>query len=339
LLFGANGAGSWFGYARMAGPIGNGGGTSSSHSTRSLGSSAGGRSATSVEHRLTYPDTTIMEENENGTSSSEATPPVPPHVFSPSENRWLDVSPTGITPTTTATATPSSAGVEVSGGSAPATLAAVPASVRRAMSQEQERVALETAERLHLPPDVADQARKSVTYDPQMREREPSPPVSPEQPSIKVENIDETLPPETPSPGEDAFVNAAEARNARLEKIETARDRASSVSTEKKCVRYVTCQPFEPVVDLRFLFLASGPTPLFAPKVAARRLPSNGSKCALVLFLMHALCRPVSDFWKSRFAVARCRSFVPGTSATRSTAIAKSRSLAVSSTSREPLPK
>ncbi|KWU45205.1 hypothetical protein RHOSPDRAFT_33148 [Rhodotorula sp. JG-1b] len=257
LLFGANGAGSWFGYARMAGPIGNGGGTSSSHSTRSLGSSAGGRSATSVEHRLTYPDTTIMEENENGTSSSEATPPVPPHVFSPSENRWLDVSPTGITPTTTATATPSSAGVEVSGGSAPATLAGVPASVRRAMSQEQERVALETAERLHLPPDVADQARKSVTYDPQMRE--PSPPVSPEQPSIKVEDIDETLPPETPSPGEDAFVNAAEARNARLDKIETARDRASSVSTEKKSNATVRTE--------------SGSTPFAIEWIQVRTLP------------------------------------------------------------------
>ncbi|GAA5982689.1 hypothetical protein JCM10908_006746 [Rhodotorula pacifica] len=231
LLFGANGAGSWFGYARMAGPIGNGGGTSSSHSTRSHGSSAGGRSATSVEHRLTYPDQTIMEENENGTSSSEVTPPVP-HLFSPSENRWLDTSPTGITPSTT-TVTPSTTGTDGMGGSAPATLATVPASVRRAMSQEQERMALETAEKLHLPPDVADQARKTVSYDPRMRET--SPPASPNDISIKVEEMDETPPARgSQSPSEDAFASAAEARNAHLEKIENARDRASSVSTEKK---------------------------------------------------------------------------------------------------------
>lgn len=233
LLFGANGAGSWFGYARMAGPIGSGAGTSSSHSTRSHGSSAGGRSATSVEHRLTYPDTTIMEENENGTSSSEVTPPVP-HLFSPSENRWHDTSPAGITPSTT-TVTPSTASLDGPGGSAPATLASIPASVRRAMSQEQERMALETAERLHLPPDVADQARKTVSYDPRMS-KSTSPPVSPgESPPIKVEELDESVPEHgSQSPGEDAFVSAAEARNAHLEKLETTRDRASSVSTEKK---------------------------------------------------------------------------------------------------------
>ncbi|GAA5881754.1 hypothetical protein JCM3774_000863 [Rhodotorula dairenensis] len=231
LLFGANGAGSWFGYARMAGPIGNGAGTSSSHSTRSHGSSAGGRSATSAEHRLTYPDTTIMEENENGTSSSEVTPPVP-HLFSPSENRWHDTSPTGITPTTT-TVTPSTTGTDGPGGSAPATLASVPASVQRAMSQEQERMALETAERLHLPPDVADQARKTVSYDPRMADAPTSPPVSPgEGFSIKVEEPDETVPDRcSQSPGEDAFVSAAEARNAHLEKLENA---PSSAGAEKK---------------------------------------------------------------------------------------------------------
>lgn len=95
------------------------------------------------------------------------------------------------------------------------------------------------------------------------------------------------------------------------------------------------------MVDLRFLFFASGPVPPFAPKVAAPRLPSNGSKCALrVLFSLARLGPPVSNFRKTAFAVARCRSFVPATSATRSTAIAKSRSLAVSPTlSRRYIPK
>lgn len=187
-----------------------------------------------MEQRFIFPGgETIVEESEAGVSSSEVEQPAP-HLFSPSENRWLDASPLGITPTTTAS--PASTLGGHTGGSAPATLAAVPAEARRAMSLEQERMALETAERLHLPPTVSPDPRKSVSYDP--RQREPSPPVALlGELRIKTEDPDEGLPASgEQTPEEDAFVSAVEARNAHLEKIESARSRANTATADKKCV-------------------------------------------------------------------------------------------------------
>lgn len=222
LVFSANGSGCWFGYARLSGPVGGAGGSSSRSSRFSFSPSAGERSA---ELRKSQRSATIMEEDTDETASA----PAGTHLFSPSEHRWADQSPSVITPSSAAladssTATPVQGGSTGSlavpvkaggaeGNSAPASLAvAVPDSAQRAMSRSQDLVALETAENLHLPPDVAAQAkqRRAASFD-----------VAP----TKVgEVVKPSAKEEAESPTKGLFAAAAEARNAKLEKMEAAID-------------------------------------------------------------------------------------------------------------------
>lgn len=99
-------------------------------------------------------------------------------------------------------------------------------------------MALETAERLHLPPDVASDPRKTVSYDPRQREPSASPPVAPlGELRIKTEDTDEgLLASGEQTPEEDAFVSAVEARNARLDEIESTRSRSNTATADKRCV-------------------------------------------------------------------------------------------------------
>ncbi|GAA5964021.1 hypothetical protein JCM3765_007843 [Sporobolomyces pararoseus] len=159
LVFSANGSGEWFGYARMSGPISS---VTSSKGSRPSWGSSGQASIESVSSAsLSAPSQTIQED----TSEPTSFPPRAPVLFSPSENRLTQASPSLITPTTA----PASRQLHLEqrhGGSYPLKLPSeIDAEARREMAIEQERMAFITSTNLHLPPDVAEAARKAATYD------------------------------------------------------------------------------------------------------------------------------------------------------------------------------
>ncbi|GAA5991521.1 hypothetical protein JCM5350_005195 [Sporobolomyces pararoseus] len=159
LIFSANGSGEWFGYARMSGPISS---VASSKGSRPSWGSSGQASIESISSAsLSAPSQTIQEDTGEPTSF----PPRAPVLFSPSENRLAQASPSLITPTT---APPSRQPLpeQRHGGSYPLKLPSeIDAEARREMAIEQERMAFITSSNLHLPPDVAEAARKAATYD------------------------------------------------------------------------------------------------------------------------------------------------------------------------------
>ena len=177
LIFGVNGSGCWFGYARMVGPIS--GQTISTGSSRHSRSSHADKSSASTDMRMSSASQTILEEEEQNVPSA-ATPHASsgPTLFSPSEQRYSAQSPQQWTPspstsyagrlasglsgpTPLASRTPTNTtgpgpGNEGGGGSAPTSMTAhnptrvVPLSAQLAMSREQDLVARETADHLHL---------------------------------------------------------------------------------------------------------------------------------------------------------------------------------------------
>ncbi|BGP35624.1 hypothetical protein JCM10296v2_007465 [Rhodotorula toruloides] len=272
LIFSANGSGCWFGYARLSGPVGGAGGSSSRSSRFSFTSSAGERSA---ELRKSQRSATILEETDESAST-----PAAAHLFSPSEHRWADQSPSVITPSSAAildssTATPVQGGSTGSlavpvkaggaeGNSAPASLAvAVPDSAQRAMSRSQDIMALETAENLHLPPDVAAQAkqRRAASFD-----------VAP----TKVGDIPRpTAKDEAESPTKGIFAAAAEARNAKLEKMEAAIDESRKSNGSSGTIGAPPAGEENRVGDNRH---SSWGTPFAIDWIAVKKLPFSRSR-------------------------------------------------------------
>ncbi|GAA5845178.1 hypothetical protein JCM3766R1_002097 [Sporobolomyces carnicolor] len=159
LVFSANGSGEWFGYARMKGPISS---VSSSKGSRPSWGSSGQASIESVSSAsLSVPSQTIQEDTDEPTSF----PPRAPVLFSPSEHRLAQASPSLITPTT-ASKSHHPATEQRHGGSYPLKLPSeIDAEAKREMALEQERMAFVTSSNLHLPPEVAEAARKAATYD------------------------------------------------------------------------------------------------------------------------------------------------------------------------------
>ncbi|GAA5908436.1 uncharacterized protein JCM6883_005546 [Sporobolomyces salmoneus] len=159
LIFSANGSGEWFGFARMKGPISS---VASPKGSRPSWGSSGQASIESVSSAsLSVPSQTIQEDAEEPTSF----PPRPPVLFSPSEHRLAQASPSLITPTT-ASQSQSTSSEQRHGGSYPLKLPSeIDAEAKREMALEQERMAFLTASNLHLPPEVAEAARKAATYD------------------------------------------------------------------------------------------------------------------------------------------------------------------------------
>ncbi|GAA5927206.1 hypothetical protein JCM3775_002478 [Rhodotorula graminis] len=260
LIFGVNGSGCWFGYARMVGPIsGQAVSTSSSRQSRS---SHADKSSASTDMRMSSASQTILEEEEqqlvSGATSRASSGPT---LFSPSEQRLCAQSPqawtpspstsyagrlaSGLSPTTpSANRTPTyttggGGGGSNGGGSAPTTLSArnptrdVPLSVQLAMSREQDLIARETADNLHLPPAAAEAARRAASLDSSVPPQSDSQPVS-STGATRCEN--EREPSLSPgelgsasasaslsvsngpdSPRKELIANAAQARNARLD--------------------------------------------------------------------------------------------------------------------------
>ncbi|GAA6053916.1 hypothetical protein JCM3770_005332, partial [Rhodotorula araucariae] len=112
LIFGVNGAGRWFGYARMIGPIASQ--AASTGSSRFSLSSRADRSTTSTELRLSSASQTILEEPEQGVSPLEALAARAP-LIPPSEHRFAAQSPQQVTPSPSASAPTSYAGRLASG--------------------------------------------------------------------------------------------------------------------------------------------------------------------------------------------------------------------------------
>ncbi|GAA6039767.1 hypothetical protein JCM8097_004212 [Rhodosporidiobolus ruineniae] len=186
LIFGANGQGQWFGVAKMAGPISPATSSAGSHpswssrdgtsSTVSSAGAAGGMGSNS----LSAASNIILEDE-----ASQSFPERPPaSVLFESERRVGVASPLDISPSSTAAAGPritrsGSYGVTAHPESAPATLAPgasrpppvgrIDSAARTAMRIEADLAARETADRLHLPAEVALQAaaagRKAATLD------------------------------------------------------------------------------------------------------------------------------------------------------------------------------
>ncbi|GAA5894746.1 hypothetical protein JCM8208_006058 [Rhodotorula glutinis] len=262
LIFGVNGSGCWFGYARMVGPIS--GQAISTSSSRQSRSSHADKSSASTDMRMSSTSQTIPEEEEqqlvSGATSRASSGPT---LFSPSEHRLCAQSPQAWTPSPSASyagrlasglsaATPSAnrtptyttggGGSSNGGGSAPATLSArnatrdVPLSVQLAMSREQDLIARETADNLHLPPAAAEAARRAASLDSSMpppsgsspkgsqpvsstgatrceNEREPS--LSPGELGSASASLSVSNGPD--SPRKELIANAAQARNARLD--------------------------------------------------------------------------------------------------------------------------
>ncbi|GAA6059146.1 hypothetical protein JCM10212_003893 [Sporobolomyces blumeae] len=155
LVFSANGSGEWFGYARMTGPI-----ASVSSNSRPSWSSSGQASAeeTASSASLSAPSQTIPEEEPS------TFPPRPPVLFSPSEHRLAQASPSNITPSPAPSRSQQSE--QKHGGSYPMRLPSeIEAEARHEMAIEQERMAFVTRTNLHLPPNVAEAAKRAVTYD------------------------------------------------------------------------------------------------------------------------------------------------------------------------------
>lgn len=159
-MFSANGSGEWFGYARMSGPIAS---VSSSKSSRPSWGSSGQASieGSASSASLSVPSQTIQEDS--GEPSSF--PPRAPVLFSPSEHRLAQTSPSLMTPST-APQSHSSSSDQRQGGSYPLKLPSeIDAEAKREMALEQERMAFVTSSNLHLPVEVAEAARKAATYD------------------------------------------------------------------------------------------------------------------------------------------------------------------------------
>ncbi|GAA5942074.1 hypothetical protein JCM10213_003793 [Rhodosporidiobolus nylandii] len=157
LIFGANGQGAWYGYARMVGPIStatSSAGSRPSWSSRDTAtlSSGGNAGATS----LTAQSQTILEDEDEEASSI---PERPALVLT--DPQHATASPLGISPQAETTAR-----YLAGAGSAPASLAPsaalAPSRVskeeKQAMSIEADLVARETADKLYIPPDVAARA-------------------------------------------------------------------------------------------------------------------------------------------------------------------------------------
>ncbi|GAA6017512.1 hypothetical protein JCM10207_008252 [Rhodosporidiobolus poonsookiae] len=170
LIFGANGQGCWFGYAKMSGPIStatststSSGGSRPSWSSRTEGtatySSSGGGVAGAPS--LSSVSQTILEEGE-----ASSFPTRPPVYFTESESRHPTASPS---PLGQSPASPPTH-LSVHAGSAPATLAPSSARVstaaQQAMTIEQDLVARETADNLQIPLEVATvAARRAASMD------------------------------------------------------------------------------------------------------------------------------------------------------------------------------
>jgi len=143
----------------MTGPITS---VSSSKSSRPSWSSSG---QASVEESissssLSAPSQTIQEDSDEPSSFPPRAPVV---IFSPSEHRLAQASPSMITPSP---APQSQLSDQRQGGSYPLKLPSeIEAEAKREMAIEQERMAFVTATNLHLPAEVAEAARKAATYD------------------------------------------------------------------------------------------------------------------------------------------------------------------------------
>ncbi|BGP52012.1 hypothetical protein JCM10450v2_007983 [Rhodotorula kratochvilovae] len=253
LIFGVNGSGCWFGYARMVGPIASQ--ASSTGSSRLSLSSRAERSSTSTELRLSSASQTILEEPEQGVSPLEVLAARTP-VISPSEHRFAAQSPQQVTPSPSGSAPLSYAGRLASGlsgrgftplaspaapgrtpthaqggGSAPATLARhrpptgdIPLAAQRAMSREQDLAARETADRLHLPPAAAEAARRAASLESGMPQRAREVLEARASSTGARREGEEDEEGKGDSPRKELIAKAAEARNARLEVIETAKE-------------------------------------------------------------------------------------------------------------------
>lgn len=285
LIFGVNGSGCWFGYARMVGPIS--GQAISTSSSRQSRSSHADKSSASTDMRMSSASQTIPEEEEqqlvSGATSRASSGPT---LFSPSEHRFSAQSPQAFTPspstsyagrlasglsapTPSANRTPmnTTGGGSNGGGSAPATLSArnptrdVPLSVQLAMSREQDLIARETADNLHLPPAVAEAARRAASLDSGVppsssspkgsqhvsstgatrceNEREPS--LSPGELGSASASASMSLSNGPDSPRKELIANAAQARNARLDAMAGSKQSLevpspSGTITESRCV-------------------------------------------------------------------------------------------------------
>ncbi|TNY21558.1 YT521-B-like domain-containing protein [Rhodotorula diobovata] len=261
LIFGVNGSGCWFGYARMVGPIS--GQTISTGSSRHSRSSHADKSSASTDMRMSSASQTILEEEEQNVPSA-ATPHASsgPTLFSPSEQRYSAQSPQQWTPspstsyagrlasglsgpTPLASRTPTNTtgpgpGNEGGGGSAPTSMTAhnptrvVPLSAQLAMSREQDLVARETADHLHLPPAAAEAARRAASLEsgvPAAKAEQQSRPVSStgatrasEAPTPSTEEVVGGGSAGPDSPRKELLAQAAEARNARLDALAGARE-------------------------------------------------------------------------------------------------------------------
>ncbi|GJN94102.1 hypothetical protein Rhopal_007176-T1 [Rhodotorula paludigena] len=233
IIFGANGTGCWFGYARMVGPIGEA--TSSGRSSLPSAGSRDALSSTSTEMRFSSAATILEEPEQLEGAASPAAARRP--LISPSEHRYADSSPLGLTPSSAnsyagrvlaglpATRSTSQSGQSTPQGatggdgghgnreSAPAShpTGHIPLSAQREMAREQDLIARETADKLHLPPEAAEAARRAASLGSSV------PPATGGGKVVPKERGAKSLEDRSKH---DVVAKAAEARNAKLEKIE-----------------------------------------------------------------------------------------------------------------------
>ncbi|GAA5937922.1 uncharacterized protein JCM15063_005413 [Sporobolomyces koalae] len=162
LVFSANGSGEWYGYARMSGPIASvASGKGSRPSWGSSGPISAGDSSVSSTS-LSIPSQTIQEDAEDAEPNSF--PSSGTILLTPSEHRLTQASPASLSPSTAPLSNREAE--HRHGGSYPIKLPSeINAEARQEMALEQELMAFVTARNLHLPPEVAEAARKAATYD------------------------------------------------------------------------------------------------------------------------------------------------------------------------------
>ncbi|GAA6055685.1 hypothetical protein JCM3770_001020, partial [Rhodotorula araucariae] len=185
------------------------------------------------------------------------------------------------------------------GGSAPAALARpptseVPLAAQRAMSREQDLAARETADRLHLPPAVAEAARRAASLESGMpgrardvveARRASSTGTGTGTDGSSRQGVDgESV--RGDGPGKELIAKAAEARNARLEAIETAKEAQApspgGTVTESRCGANLSlchCPRFQALTTSGSL----------ASRPGVARAPSWGSPFAIEWIKVEAL--------------------------------------------------